>query len=260
MFHQSSETNLVFVRKKGSDNQFHDVTLDCAGPLGGWQPVGSAGKYEYTRFDLVRHNFAPQGNCDNGRHEIKSDAPFGITVWGWGTLATGSTFAGRYQVIEELGRGGMGVVYEAEQISLGRRVALKVLPPQLLHGATQRRRRYASAIAHTDGERDPGPRLRGHRHVHGRIGARLRPELPHVTHDADNQGPRVGRIRWPNLHLFANNIFAGPETLCQALIDNNHGWSTRLILSRKRPTADERNAHGSEVVRADHAENGTRQI
>jgi hypothetical protein len=41
---------------------------------------------------LVRGNFQKQGNCDNGRHEIKSDAPFGITVWGWGTLATGSTF------------------------------------------------------------------------------------------------------------------------------------------------------------------------
>jgi hypothetical protein len=83
------ETNLVFVRKKGPDG-FQDVTLDCAGKLSGWQPADSAGTYEYTRVDLVRGNFEPQGTCDNGRHEAFSKAPFGVTVWAWGTLATGA--------------------------------------------------------------------------------------------------------------------------------------------------------------------------
>ena len=85
------ETDLVVVRAKGAGGSFSDVTLDCAGVLGGWQQAGGS-DYEYARVDLVRHDFQKQGGCDNGRHEIRSDAPFGLTVWGWGSADTGGAY------------------------------------------------------------------------------------------------------------------------------------------------------------------------
>ena len=46
-------------------------------------------------------------------------------------LTTGSIFAGRYQVIEELGRGGMGRVYKVHDTELNEKVALKLLRPEV---------------------------------------------------------------------------------------------------------------------------------
>jgi WD40 repeat protein/serine/threonine protein kinase len=57
---------------------------------------------------------------------------------------------GVFRIVREVGRGGMGVVYEAEQISLGRRVALKVLPFAAALDAKQLQRfkNEAQAAAH----------------------------------------------------------------------------------------------------------------
>jgi serine/threonine-protein kinase len=44
-------------------------------------------------------------------------------------IATGTTLAGRYQVIEELGHGGMGRVYKVFDTDIKERVALKLLRP-----------------------------------------------------------------------------------------------------------------------------------
>lgn len=58
-----------------------------------------------------------------------------------------------YRLIRELGRGGMGTVYEAEELRLGRRVALKLIAPEFVSStdAVERFRqegRLASTIAH----------------------------------------------------------------------------------------------------------------
>ena len=46
-------------------------------------------------------------------------------------LSTGSTFAGRYQVIEELGKGGMGKVYKVFDTKIKEKIALKLIKPEI---------------------------------------------------------------------------------------------------------------------------------
>jgi eukaryotic-like serine/threonine-protein kinase len=62
---------------------------------------------------------------------------------------------GDYRLLREVGRGGMGVVYEAEQVSLGRHVALKVLPRQFradpgIRQRFEREARSAARLHHTN--------------------------------------------------------------------------------------------------------------
>jgi tetratricopeptide (TPR) repeat protein len=97
--------DFVAALDRGEHPQVEDVA-------GRYPEIGDVLREVLAALEFVRVAAPPAEELEEG---ADSEAPLR------GTL-------GDFRILREVGRGGMGVVYEAEQISLGRRVALKVLP------------------------------------------------------------------------------------------------------------------------------------
>ena len=94
---------------------------------------------------------------DCGTRLTPADEPAADRTWTAtrpaGDLKRGQVFAGRYEIIERLGRGGMGHVYRAEDRTVHQEVALKVISPEIVADASVLERfrnelRLARQVAH----------------------------------------------------------------------------------------------------------------
>ncbi len=113
---------------------------------------------------------------------------------------------GEFEITRELGRGGMGVVYEAVQTSLNRRVALKVLGPGLglTSRAVDRFRREAEAAA----------------------------RLHHT-----NIVPVYATGEEGGLHYYAMELIDGPRSItssasCARQLENDPKWPPWILLKK----------------------------
>ena len=108
------------------------------------------------------------------------------------TLAPGAQL-GPYEIRSQLGQGGMGVVYLAQDPRLDRRVAIKVLPPDLTRDDTAKQRflleaKAASALDH--------PNICNIHEINETADGQLYLVMAHYEGETLKERSPVGRWRW----------------------------------------------------------------
>ena len=125
------------------DGQRQTVLRDaCAGDKALFDEVES----------LIRHSSEPQTFLDTPAVAIMAKA-IAADEFHASTPSLEGKILSHYRILDPIGRGGMGIVYAAEDLKLGRRVALKLLPEYLARDKESLRRfereaRAASALNH----------------------------------------------------------------------------------------------------------------
>jgi CheY-like chemotaxis protein len=170
---------------------------------------------------LARHQPAAVVALPDPAETLAPRLPDGMPAWAAvGEVVPNGTVLGSYTILGVLGRGGMGVVYEAENMLLGRRAALKLLHPQACSIDTAAEQRFRSEA---------------------RAAARI--EHPNVVGVYD-----VGK--WDNRMYIAMQLVRGRSG--QKLINEQgalpYGEATRIIVDALRGL---RAAHEKGVVHRD---------
>lgn len=161
----------------------------------------------------------------------------------WSDLA--GTQISDYRIVREIGRGGMGVVYEAEQISLGRHVAIKILPERRSLKSNhalrfQREAKAAARLHHTNivpvfgvGE-DKGLNYYVMQYIHGlgldEVLDQLRQLRDHssVPQHADNKSP-ASALR--SNHLAQGLLSGQPTSATPASLASHSAMESAAIAS-----------------------------